>query len=179
MSEELAPGTQILSAITSAPVGLAEQEVIEMLIEQTRFSEEPEQKRTAIKLLESGHTLVSAAQKMGVRASTLFRWAKEPDVSSALSSGREYRRQILGGRPGAHSPGRCSHRPGHFAPRPGQSVRNPPRPVRNHPGNRQNNRTNCTIGYNRRRFRRKIGPNRGERVIKRVRIAKPPTNRRI
>ena len=35
---------------------------------------------------------------MGVRASTLFRWAKEPDVSSALSSGREYRRQILGGR---------------------------------------------------------------------------------
>ena len=38
MSEELAPGTQILSAVPSAPVGLAEQEVIEMLIEQTRFS---------------------------------------------------------------------------------------------------------------------------------------------
>ena len=98
MSEELAPGTQIVNAITSAPVGLAEQEVIEILIEQTRFAEEPEQKRTAIKLLESGHTLVSAAQRMGVRASTLFRWAKEPDVSSALSSGREYRRQVLGGR---------------------------------------------------------------------------------
>ena len=98
MSEELAPGTQIVSAITSAPVGLAEQEVIEILIEQTRFAEEPEQKRTAIKLLESGHTLVSAAQRMGIRASTLFRWAKEPDVSSALSSGREYRRRVLGGR---------------------------------------------------------------------------------
>jgi len=98
MSDETAPGTEIVRPISSSPVRLAAEEVVEMLLEQSRFSEEPEQRATAIKLLESGHTLASAAQKMGIRTSTLFRWAKEPDVSTALAAGQEYRRQVLGGR---------------------------------------------------------------------------------
>lgn len=87
---------QIMRTISSAVVQPAEADVIEMLIEQTRFADTPELRSTAIKLLEAGYTLTATATKMSIRASTLFRWARDPDVATAILSGREYRRQVLG-----------------------------------------------------------------------------------
>ena len=86
----------MMRTISSAVVQPAESEVIEMLIEQTRFADTPELRSTAIKLLEAGYTLTATATKMSIRASTLFRWARDPDVAAAILSGREYRRQVLG-----------------------------------------------------------------------------------
>ena len=87
---------QMMRTISSAVVQPAESEVIEMLIEQTRFADTPDLRSTAIKLLEAGYTLTATATKMSIRASTLFRWARDPDVATAILSGREYRRQVLG-----------------------------------------------------------------------------------
>ena len=87
---------QTLQIIPTAVLPAGEDEVAAMLAEQVRFSDEPEMKAMAVRLLDAGHTVQSAARKLRLRASTVWSWSNDPDVSAALASGRERRRSTLG-----------------------------------------------------------------------------------
>jgi len=67
-----------------------------MLAEQARFNDEPEMKAVASRLLGAGYTVQATARRLGLRSSTVWSWSKEPLISSAITSGAERRRTVLG-----------------------------------------------------------------------------------
>ena len=74
----------------------AADEVVEMLVEQVRFSDEPETRAVAIRLLESGYTVAAVARRLELRASTVWGWADSEVARAAIEQGKERRRAILG-----------------------------------------------------------------------------------
>lgn len=93
---QAAPANQSLNLVPTSVVPAGEQEVATMLAEQARFTDEPEMKAIASRLLEAGYTVLSTARKLGVRSSTVWSWSKEPEMAEAIAAGVERRRMTLG-----------------------------------------------------------------------------------
>ena len=91
-----APANQPLHLVPTSVVPAGEQEVASMLAEQARFNDEPEMKAVASRLLGAGYTVQATARRLGLRSSTVWSWSKEPLISSAITSGAERRRTVLG-----------------------------------------------------------------------------------
>tara|TARA_R100001443_G_scaffold25942_4_gene39049 strand:+ start:8530 stop:9081 length:552 start_codon:yes stop_codon:yes gene_type:complete len=93
---EAAPANQPLHLVPTSVVPAGEQEVAAMLAEQARFNDEPEMKAVASQLLGAGHSVRGTARRLGVRASTVWSWSKEPEIAEAMAAGEERRRAVLG-----------------------------------------------------------------------------------
>jgi hypothetical protein len=93
---DAAPANQPLHLVPTAVVPAGEQEVAAMLAEQARFNDEPEMKAVASRLLGAGYTVHTAARRLGLRASTVWTWSKEPEMAEAIAAGAERRRSVLG-----------------------------------------------------------------------------------
>jgi hypothetical protein len=93
-------------AAPSAPLGgaqlarvvrpSAEQEVVEMLAEQTRFASDPETRAVACQLLASGYTVRDVSRRLKVRPHIVWQWSEDPGIKSSIEKGRELRRRSLG-----------------------------------------------------------------------------------
>jgi len=95
-SQNEAPGSQSLRIVPQTIVQPAADEVVEMLVEQVRFSDEPETRAVAIRLLESGYTVAAVARRLELRASTVWGWSDSEVARAAIEQGKERRRAILG-----------------------------------------------------------------------------------
>ncbi len=93
---EEAPASQSLHMVPTSVVPAGEQEVAAMLAEQARFNDEPEMKAVAGQLLAAGHTVRSTSRRLGIRASTVWSWSKEPNIAEAMAAGVERRKSALG-----------------------------------------------------------------------------------
>jgi transposase-like protein len=91
-----APGSQSLRIVPQTVAPPAANEVAGMLAEQVRFSDEPETRAVAIRLLESGYTVAAVARRLDLRASTVWGWADSDAARAAIEQGKERRRAILG-----------------------------------------------------------------------------------
>jgi|TARA_R110000824_G_scaffold269596_2_gene458060 hypothetical protein len=89
VKEELQP-TQL------TVVSPKESEVVEMLAEESLYKDNRQAKQLVTRLLESGWTVAAAARRVGLRASTVWRWSNEPKVQQAIEAGKMRRRSILG-----------------------------------------------------------------------------------
>jgi len=67
-----------------------------MLAEQARFNDEPEMKAIASQLLGAGHSVRATARRLGIRASTVWSWSREPAIVEAMAAGVERRKSVLG-----------------------------------------------------------------------------------
>ena len=92
----IAPASESLVTVPTVIVAAGEDEVVGMLREQVRFADEPESRAIGIKLLEAGYTVPVTARKLGLRASTVWAWARDPEVEKAVKVGRARRRDALG-----------------------------------------------------------------------------------
>lgn len=92
----VAPASESLVTIPTTIVPAGEDEVIGMLREQVRFADEPESRAIACRLLEAGYTVPVTARKLGLRAATVWSWAREPGIEAAVKAGRLRRRDALG-----------------------------------------------------------------------------------
>lgn len=81
-------------SVSVAPA--AESEVVAMLAEQTKFASEPETRAMAIQLLGAGYTVRDVSRRLAVRSHTVWGWAEEPAVKTAIEKGRMLRKQSLG-----------------------------------------------------------------------------------
>lgn len=95
-NEPVAPANEPLTIVPTVVTPAGEDEIIEMLVEENRFKNEPELRAAASRLLEAGYTVNNVSRRLGIRSSTVWKWSTEPEISSAISAGREYRRQTLG-----------------------------------------------------------------------------------
>ena len=93
---EAAPANQPLHLVPTSVVPAGEQEGAAMLAEQARFNDEPEMKAVASQLLGAGHTVRATARRLGIRASTVWSWSKEPEIVDAIAAGVERRKLALG-----------------------------------------------------------------------------------
>ena len=84
---------QVLPRVVSAP---GENEVVAMLAEQSKYSEDEETKAVAIRLLEAGYTVQSVSRRLQLRTTTVWCWSNEPDVRAAVEAGKVRRQAILG-----------------------------------------------------------------------------------
>tara|TARA_R100000458_G_C8213139_1_gene199929 strand:- start:400 stop:933 length:534 start_codon:yes stop_codon:yes gene_type:complete len=94
--QTISPANEPTTLVPTVVVPPGEDEVVSMLVEESRFENEPEVQAAAARLLEAGYTVSVVARRLQLRPSTLWRWSKEPDIASAIQAGREYRRQTLG-----------------------------------------------------------------------------------
>jgi hypothetical protein len=94
MEDETA--NESVSLVPQIVVGPTEKEVVNLLVEQSRFESEPELRASAARLLEAGYTMRIVSRKLGLRPVTLFRWSQDPELAEAIARGREYRKQVLG-----------------------------------------------------------------------------------
>ena len=74
----------------------AEQEVVEMLAEQTRFAADPETRAVACQLLSAGYTVRDVARRLKVRPHIVWQWSEDPGIKASIEKGRELRRRSLG-----------------------------------------------------------------------------------
>ncbi len=88
------PVSSTARVVSVAPA--AEAEVVAMLTEQTKFAGEPEVRAMAIQLLGAGYTVRDVSKRMSIRAHTVWGWAEEPAVKTAIEKGRLLRKQSLG-----------------------------------------------------------------------------------
>lgn len=92
----VAPANEPLSVVPTTIVPVGEGEVISMLSEQARFTDEPETRALAARLLAAGYSVASTARKLGLRASTVWSWASDPGVVAAVKAGQARRQAVLG-----------------------------------------------------------------------------------
>ena len=92
----VSPASTDLHVVSTTVVPAGEAEVAAMLAEQVRFSDEPETQALAYRLLEAGHTVRSTARRLGVRPTTVWSWATEPDGQAAIAAVKERRQSVLG-----------------------------------------------------------------------------------
>lgn len=90
------PPTEGLQVIPRTVVPAGESEVVAMLAEQARFSDNEEMRGVAKQLLGAGYTVASTARRLGIRATTVWGWSKEPDFVDVIHDGAERRRNVLG-----------------------------------------------------------------------------------
>ena len=74
----------------------AEQEVVEMLADQTRFASDPETRAVATQLLTAGYTVRDVSRRLKLRPHIVWQWADDPAIKNAIERGRELRRKSLG-----------------------------------------------------------------------------------
>lgn len=90
-----APGPLQIARVTRvAPT--AEQEVVEMLADQTRFAGDPETRAVAIQLLAAGYTVRDVSRRLKIRPHVVWQWSEEPALKTAIEKGRDLRRKTLG-----------------------------------------------------------------------------------
>ena len=94
--QAVSPGNADLHIVSTTVVPAGEAEVAAMLAEQVRFSDEPETRALAYRLLEAGHTVRATARRLGVRPTTVWSWSTDPEGQSAIAAGQERRRSVLG-----------------------------------------------------------------------------------
>ncbi len=94
--ETTAPANQPLSIVPTIVAAVGEEEIVEMLVEESRFKGEPELRAAAARLLEAGYTVQSVARRLKIRASTVWKWSSEPEIAASIRSGAEYRRKVIG-----------------------------------------------------------------------------------
>ena len=92
----VSPASADLHVVSTTVVPAGEAEVAAMLAEQVRFSDEPETQALAYRLLEAGHTVRSAARRLGVRPATVWSWSTDPEGQEAIQAGQARRRSVLG-----------------------------------------------------------------------------------
>lgn len=74
----------------------AEQEVVEMLADQTRFASDPEARAVATQLLTAGYTVRDVARRLKLRPHIVWAWSEDQAIKNAIEKGRELRRRSLG-----------------------------------------------------------------------------------
>lgn len=74
----------------------AEQEVVEMLADQARFSTDPEARAIATQLLTAGYTVRDVSRRLKIRPHIVWQWAEDQAIKNAIDKGRELRRRSLG-----------------------------------------------------------------------------------
>ena len=92
----VAPANDPLSVVPTTIVPAGEGEVISMLSEQARFTDEPETRALAARLLEAGYSVAATARRLGLRASTVWSWASDPEMTAAVKAGQARRQAVLG-----------------------------------------------------------------------------------
>ena len=90
------PAADGLQVIPRTVVPAGESEVIAMLAEQARFSDNEEMKGVAKQLLGAGYTVAATSRRLGIRPTTVWSWSKEPDFVEVIQDGAERRRDVLG-----------------------------------------------------------------------------------
>ena len=95
-NEPVAPANEPLTIVPTIVTPAGEDEIIEMLVEENRFKNEPELRAAAARLLEAGYTVNNVSRRLGIRASTVWKWSTETEIATAISAGRDYRRKTLG-----------------------------------------------------------------------------------
>lgn len=105
--EPSSPPTQVAKANQPLPLtpkadlkvdSATEDEVIDMLREETLFGRAEDLRVLAARLLGAGYSVSVTARKLGIRPSTLLQWSNDDQISTAIALGREYRRRIVGQR---------------------------------------------------------------------------------
>jgi hypothetical protein len=94
--ETTAPASQPLHVVPTVVVPAAEDEVVSMLADQSRFAGDEELKLTAIRLLEAGYTVNVVAARLKIRPTTVWTWTTDADVQSAVKAGQARRKAVLG-----------------------------------------------------------------------------------
>ena len=74
----------------------AEQEVVEMLADQARFSTDPEARAIATQLLTAGYTVRDVSRRLKIRPHIVWAWSEDAAIKGAIEKGRELRRRSLG-----------------------------------------------------------------------------------
>ena len=92
----VAPGNEPLTLVPAVLTAPTEDEVVAMLVEQSRFSDEPGTRATAARLLAAGYTVHSVARKLKLRAVTVWSWSTEPEIAESIAKGKELRAKSLG-----------------------------------------------------------------------------------
>ena len=95
-TSEVSPANQPLRVLPRVVVPAGESEVVEMLAEQSKYADDDETKAVAVRLLEAGYTVQTVARRLQLRATTVWRWANEPDIKEAIELGKDHRRRVLG-----------------------------------------------------------------------------------
>ena len=95
-TNEVSPANQPLRVLPRVVVPAGESEVVDMLAEQSRYADDDETKAVAVRLLEAGYTVQTVARRLQLRATTVWRWANEPDIKQAVEVGKDHRRRVLG-----------------------------------------------------------------------------------
>ena len=90
-----APGPLQIARVTRvAPT--AEQEVVEMLADQTRFANDPETRAVAVQLLAAGYTVRDVSRRLKLRPHIVWAWADDQALKGAIEKGRDLRRKTIG-----------------------------------------------------------------------------------
>ena len=92
----VSPANEPVQLVPTVVVPPGEDEVVTMLVEESRFENEPEVQAAAARLLSAGYTVSAVARRLRLRPSTIWRWSHEPEIATAIKSGKEYRRKTLG-----------------------------------------------------------------------------------
>ncbi len=90
------PSVEGLQVVPRTVVPVGEAEIVAMLAEQARFSDNDEMRDVAKQLLVAGYTVSTAARRLGIRPTTVWGWSKEPEFVEAIESGAERRKDALG-----------------------------------------------------------------------------------
>jgi transposase-like protein len=90
------PAAEGLHVVPRTVVPAGESEVVAMLAEQARFNDNDQMKTVAKQLLVAGYTVSTAARRLGIRATTVWGWSKEPEFVEAIQEGAERRKSVLG-----------------------------------------------------------------------------------
>ena len=95
MDDTLSPATETIPA-SSQVVVPSEGEILSMIAEEVQFGDDPTIHATACRLLAAGYTVRVVARKLGIRPSTLWRWAQDESGVAAIEAGRRIRENVLG-----------------------------------------------------------------------------------
>ena len=90
------PPTEGLQVIPRTVVPAVESEVVAIFVEHARSRDNEEMRGVAKQLLGAGYTVASTARRLGIRATTVWGWSKEPDFVEVIQDGAERRRNVLG-----------------------------------------------------------------------------------
>lgn len=89
------PASESLSLVPRTVVSASEGEVLSMIEEESRFSDSPQLRETAIRLLVAGFTVMTTARRLNLRASTLMCWSSDKEVRAAMARGKEHRQTVV------------------------------------------------------------------------------------
>jgi uncharacterized protein YbjQ (UPF0145 family) len=95
VAEGVAPCQPNVSAVPAIVVPVGKGEVAAMMAEEVKYSNDPEVKAKAIKLLAAGYTVRATAKVLGLKGSTVWSWRQDEAVSAAVEAGKQQRAKVL------------------------------------------------------------------------------------